>query len=287
MRFTKETFGKIDSELNAIRGNKRALQRVAIAAMLLLAILSITVFSGIFSSTAFHKSTFETLDRQKGDIALLAASSTSASALISMIPDDTCTPIANQLADLSGYFLLAMSMLYLEKFLLTTIAYIYFSWVVPISMGLMIWQMLCPGGTRRKEAAVRVLLFGMVLVLVIPISTRICNKIEETYHSSIQETIDQAVQPEATEETAEEKSFWDKIGDAANSVVNGVGDAVEWAKTILNRFVEAVAVVLVTSCVIPLLVLLCMLGTVKMLFGVNIRLRRPFRPSPSLLEEDS
>ena len=40
----------------------------------------------------------------------------------------------------------------------------------------------------------------------------------------------------------------------------------------LNRFIEAIAVMLVTSCVIPILVLLFFVWLVKLVLGVNITL---------------
>lgn len=246
------------------------MKRAAVAAMLIFALLSVTVFSGIASSVETYTSTFEILDEQKEDITLLLASASSASALISMIPDDAGTPIANELAELSGYFLLAMSVLYLEKFLLTTFGYIVFGWVIPVSMGLLIWHVFSPGKTWLRPLALRLLAFSMVLMLVIPVSAQICDRIEETHYSSIQKTIEMAVNSDmSTEEEAQDKSFWNKIGDAVEGLVDGAEEAINWAKTILNRFVEAVAVMLITSCVIPLAVLLCLIKVVKLLFGID------------------
>ena len=46
------------------------------------------------------------------------------------------------------------------------------------------------------------------------------------------------------------------------------------AASIMNRFIEAVAVMIVTSCVIPLLVLLFFLWLVKLLTGADLRPQR-------------
>ena len=43
---------------------------------------------------------------------------------------------------------------------------------------------------------------------------------------------------------------------------------------IINRFVESIAVFIVTSCIIPILVLAFVLWLIKLLFGVKITLPR-------------
>ena len=47
-------------------------------------------------------------------------------------------------------------------------------------------------------------------------------------------------------------------------------DAVEQLKTVLNRFIEALAVMLVTSCLIPILVLLFFAWLVKLMLGIEL-----------------
>lgn len=46
--------------------------------------------------------------------------------------------------------------------------------------------------------------------------------------------------------------------------------AVEQLKTVLNRFIEALAVMLVTSCLIPILVLLFFVWLIKLMLGIDI-----------------
>ncbi len=45
------------------------------------------------------------------------------------------------------------------------------------------------------------------------------------------------------------------VGDAAQNALNGVSEALEWAKQSLSHFIEAAVILLITNCVIPLLVL--------------------------------
>ena len=70
--------------------------------------------------------TIASLDEKKSTVTGLAAASISVSSAITLIPGDTATPIANELADLSTYFMVILSAVFLEKYLLTIIGFIVF-----------------------------------------------------------------------------------------------------------------------------------------------------------------
>ena len=64
------------------------------------------------------------------------------------------------------------------------------------------------------------------------------------------------------------------------------GSLTDRAAETLNRFVEAVAVMIVTSCVIPILVLLFFLWVIKQLTGVDLRDYAPRRRPRHAERED-
>lgn len=66
----------------------------------------------------------------------LTAASTAASAAITLLPGDTATPIAEKLADLSGYFLIVLCAIFLEKYLLTITSYVSFTILIPAACAL-------------------------------------------------------------------------------------------------------------------------------------------------------
>ena len=68
----------------------------------------------------------------------LAAASTAASAALSAILGDAATPISVKLADLSGSFLIVLSAIYLEKYLVTITGYASFGVLIPLACGLFI-----------------------------------------------------------------------------------------------------------------------------------------------------
>ena len=259
---------------------------------IVIALLSFFVIARFTSSTEFNAKTIQSLDDKKTTIMELAAASTAASAAITLIPGDVGTPIANKLADLSSYFLIVLCAIYLEKYLVTITGYAAFKILVPIACvffsGYLLW---------RKEilrvVAQKFLLFGLAVYLVIPASVKVADMIETTYASSIESTIETAKQTtdEIESETGEsgqvddkssnEKSQSDSDSDSKenaggffsglfNKVQEGVSTATANVENVLNNFIEALAILLVTSCLIPILVLIFFVWLVKMLLGLNI-----------------
>lgn len=259
---------------------------------IVIALLSFFVIARFTSSTEFNAKTIQSLDDKKTTVMELAAASTAASAAITLIPGDVGTPIANKLADLSSYFLIVLCAIYLEKYLVTITGYAAFKILVPIAcvffFGYLLW---------RKEilrvVAQKFLLFGLAVYLVIPASVKVADMIETTYASSIESTIETAKQTtdEIESETGEsgqvddkssnEKSQSDSDSDSKenaggffsglfNKVQEGVSTATANVENVLNNFIEALAILFVTSCLIPILVLIFFVWLVKMLLGLNI-----------------
>ncbi len=268
----KDSFSKVVSRLSRYREKLRSSKRYTMILLLVCAVLSMAVLSPIMSSTSIYTSVYETLDRQKDNISLLLVSASSASALITMLPDDLGTPIADKLADLSTYFLIALSVLCLGKFLLTTIAYILFAWVIPIYLGLKAWHIFHTQNQLYKLVK-RIAVFFIALFFVIPVSAQICNGIETTFHDTIQDAIEIAAQQgDVSVNEKEDKSLWDSLNELISTVTNSVSNAIDWAKNILQQFLEATAVIMVTSCLVPLIVLLCVIKMAKELLKFDVAL---------------
>lgn len=240
---------------------------------ILIAFLSIFVLSKYAASPDFHTKTISSLDDKKTTVMELAAASTAASAAITLIPGDTATPIAEKLADLSSYFLLVLCAIYLEKYLVTITGYVTFVILIPAACILFSANVFLKNDTW-KNLAKKLVVFGAAIVLVIPSSVKVSDMIEKTYHSSIEQTMESAKQ---TTEEVKENAEKDKEKDGVLSgiisgVKDGVADITAKVENVLNNFIEALAVMIVTSCVIPIVVILFFVWLIKSILGVNIHL---------------
>lgn len=252
--------------------NKKIFLQAALP--LLAALLSIFVISKYAASPEFHQKTIQSLDEKKTTVMELAAASTAASAAITLIPGDTATPIAEKLADFSTYFLVVICAIYLEKYLVTITGYAAFVILIPLACVLLAVNAFWKNRTC-VNAAMKLILFGLAISLVIPASVKVSDMIENAYEASIEETINSAKEAaelaesdtqEAEGET-EKKGFLDGI---ISSVQDGVSNAAEKVENILNNFIEALAVMLVTSCVIPVLVMVFFVWIIKMVLNVDV-----------------
>lgn len=265
---------------------KKHIRLMIILLPLVFALLSFFVVARYASSPEFHQKTIQSLDDKKTTVMELTAASTAASAAISLIPGDGGTPIAEKLADLSSYFLIVICAIYLEKYLVTITGYAAFSILIPLACVLFSAYFLWKRDGFRILAE-KLLLFGIAVYLVIPASVKVADMIDATYQSSIESTIDSAKQAtDEIEADTEENTNGTVSSDGSKStestskkgllsgIVSKVEETVTGAtknvETVLNRFIEALAVMLVTSCLIPILVLVFFVWLVKMLLGVDL-----------------
>jgi len=250
---------------------------VRAAALAAAALLSVFVLAKYASSPAAYAGSIAVLDEKKTTVLELTAASTAASAAITMIPGDTATPIAEKLADLTSDFLLVLSAIYLEKYLLTVTGYAAFTFIFPAACLLLAGNLFFRSQACAKLAA-KLVLFGLAICLVIPASIGVSNMIEASYETSLSSTVEEARQ---TTDTIEENTQQDSDGVFSwiiSKVGGGVANITEKVRNVLNNFIEALAVMLVTSCVIPLLVLLFFLWLIRLILGVDIRLPAFCRP---------
>ena len=253
------------------------LVRILIAlALVLLALISILFVAPWASSTETHQRGIASINDKVDTVLRLTATSTLASAGISAIPGDTATPIAEKLADFTEYFLLILCVLYSEKYLLTIIGAGVFRYLVPAVCGVAIASLFCRK-EKLRALALKLAVFSLAFYLIIPASIRVSDVIYDSYEASINATITQA--EELTDETAELNGAED--AGLIQAILQRLSETTETltnkAAGTLNRFVETLAVMIVTACVIPILVLLFFLWGIKQITGVEISPPRPRR----------
>lgn len=259
-----------------MKGLDRKKLRLAVIP-LVIAFFSVFVLAGVASSPRFHADTIAALDEKQTTVLELTAASTAASAAITLLPGDTATPIAEKLADLSTGFLLVLCAIYLEKYLLTITGMVTFDFLIPAACILYLAH-LFGGWEVPRVLARKLVIFGLAIVLVIPASVKVSDLIEDTYRTSIDAAVESAKESageveDSSGQLAEETEegflggLLSKLTDGIAAIGSGVSEKV--GETV-NRLVEALAIMLVTACVIPILVLLFFIWLIKTLFSVDL-----------------
>ena len=246
------------------------LKKVFICVLLLLAAVISLLYLGDWAmKIETHSHTINSIDDKVDMVMKLTAASTVASAGISAIPGDTATPIAEKLADFTQYFLLIMCVLYAEKYSVTIIGLATFKILLPLACVFMGISLFSENALWRR-LSVKFAVFGLAIFLIIPASIRVSDMIYTTFDDSINNTINTAEQ--IADDTIELTDAGDNSG-LVQSILNGISETAssltEKAANTLNRFVETLAVMIVTSCVIPILVVIFFVWVAKIITGVN------------------
>ena len=274
---------------------------IYIVIWLLIGLLSFAMLGKYASAPESHQATIASLDEKKATVLELTAATTATSALITLLPGDIGTPIAEKVADLSGYLLIVLCAVFLEKYLVTITGYAAFKIFIPAACVLFAANMMARNRSVDKLAR-RLLIFGICIFLVVPASVKVSDLIETTYQSQIDATLEDAkstqemlenssaaqqemeqAQQSTDQNTAQQETgisgIFDKAKDSVTTAVETVTisseELVQKVQNSLNHFVEAVAVMLITSCVIPILVLLVFFWLIKVLLDVDISGENP------------
>lgn len=266
--------------------DKRITRNVVICLLLAaIALVSALWLADVCSSPEYHSRSIADLDEKKTAVMELTAATAVASVAISAVPGDATTPIADQVAQLGSYLLVITGVVMLEKFLLTFTGYAAFGVLIPIACAFGILYQIFPRAVF-KGIAIRLCALGLVLFAVIPVSLRVGDLFEETFQ--LQQTVQSAQQAAGELEGEDEGAavqedtgggigaWFSSLGE---QITGGVSDAMEKAKAALSDFIDAVAVLLVSNCVIPVLTLLLMMWLLKMAVSLPIDGGRPKPPA--------
>lgn len=280
------TVTELQPSLSDVVCANKKLQIGIIVALVVLALLSGFVARPHFADTKTWDSTIEVIDQKKGNVLALTASCVALSAGITALPGDTGTPVAEQLAQLSGNLGIVLAVLYLEKYLLTILWSVGLGILIPFALVLFAVSLGIHGrwstSAVLRRVATRALVVAVIGMALVPASVWVSQKVDETYQVSIEQTEQKATEAskasstksEKKSETTENKNVLEQLTDGASSLLTSVTDS---AKSMTDKVVqqvtdliEGVIVMIVTSCVIPLLVLVAFLWLGHTLLGIDI-----------------
>lgn len=261
---------------------ERPLLRYGIVALLIIAaLLSEFVGRPHFENVETWSGTIEVIDAKKNNVLALTTSTIALSAAISALPDDTGTPVAEQLTQLSSNLGIVLAVLYLEKYLLTILGFLSLGVLGPVAFALLAISLLMHGRLTTSHAlftlGIRVLLVGIIAIAVVPASVWVTQRIDETYQISIsqEESEGSAEESKPTDsESQENKNFWDSIASGAAQLVSNLKDGIksvtDGVVEQVTNLIEGAIVMIVTSCLVPLLVLAVFLWMGHSLMGIDV-----------------
>lgn len=251
---------------------------VAVVLLAVFGLLSFFVFSAPATDAARYADTIEAIDEKKATVMAFTATAATASTAIAAIPGDASTPIANQIMEISEYLFLVVCFLVMEKSLLTVMGFLAFKVLIPAACVMLAIFAV----TEKRGVAVlgaKLMVFAFVIWQIIPLSVTISDMIYDVNRATVEQVTEHVsaqvtTAPTEATEPEEEQSFFDKITESWNSVVEDVetvvSDTGEMAEETLNKFIDAIALFIIAYCAIPVVVVFVVIWLVKFLFQVQI-----------------
>lgn len=248
-----------------------------------LALVSFLFLAQVASSPETYASINTTLDEKKVNVMGLAATTTAASAAVSALPGDTGSAIADKLVDFSTYFMVILAVIYLEKFLLTTFGFLAFGILGPAACVLFAVAVFSRPGSLTKvnlqRLGTKLAALGLALALVVPVSVWLTDNIDSTFEESLAasnaaaqqatQELEESVQDESQENQGLLDGIVGAVQEGFTSLTQGVQTALDNLGQQLNNMIDTVAVMIVTSCLIPLIVLFVFMQVIKMITGLD------------------
>ena len=230
------------------------------ALLVLLAVISATRIAPMAADPANHRHSIEKTEEKITSVMTLSGGAAATSATLSLLPGDVCTPIATQLAELAKYFLLVLSSLYLDKFLISLSGYITFGFMIPVAC-ILLGVTVLTGKRNLSRTAGKIALVGVIIFLIVPASVWLSDMVYQTQASKVNDTIE-----EYNDLTIE----GDSDGGFLSELTSITSETIDRVTSFIDNLLESLAVMIVTSCVIPILVFVFLIWLVKTIFSENI-----------------
>jgi len=255
--------------------SKRTIWTVALVVIMLISIFGI---AKLVTSPDFNASMIDTLDEKKATVLKVSLSAAATSTALSLLPGDVASPIANEIAELTTYFIIILGAILLEKMLLSVIGHVTFVYIIPLACILGVTYLY----TKRevlKVLAIKMTIFGLVLFMAIPASIKVSELIYASYETQVAQTLQAAeannafIEEQKNDLAEEDKNWFEKASDYLSNLTSkvgiGISSMIKKGEETLSYMMDTIAVLIITSCVLPIVVILIFSLIIKILFGFD------------------
>ena len=237
-------------------------------------VLSIFVLSVKVPETALFEETKESIKESTETVMEFSGATIAASLALSAFPNDFATPLAGTLSDLNTYFIFIFAVLFVEKLIVIEGVKIAFVYIIPAACVLYVLYEVC-GKEFFKNFAIKMLVLGLAVIFVIPISTHFTEIVCADYLDYVDQTIEEANAGadkvnEVMASKEDEGTIFDKLSEAFKTAIQGMTDLLAYFEGVAKRSVNSIAIMIVTTFVLPMLTLFLFRWLLNELFAWNL-----------------
>lgn len=244
--------------------------------LVLISLISIGILAPLSQNNAVTKDTISCLEEDKSMLNGISAATLGLSFVITFFPDDVGTPIANTLADMNMFFIFVMVVIIVERILVMTGTKMVFLYLVPVICGIFLLAHVTSKEFFEK-IAIKLSILAIALVIVIPVATHFTRFVGGDYLNYVNETIEETekgtkIISDVEGSDGEDKTFLEKVEASFDSIVNSASGSVGFIKNETSKLGNSIAILVVTTFVVPLLVLLFFRWLLNELFSIRLHI---------------
>ena len=247
---------------------------IQVLLLLLIAAISFFFVADWMSDATFVKESVESIEESSETVMKFSAATLSASLAISALPDDFATPLAENLADMNGYFIAILIILFLEKIIIQYGIRLAFAILIPCAC-IIGGTAFITGKKFLTGFAIRIFALSLTVAFVVPCSTHITNYVAadltEYVETTIRETEDGAGKMnQAMESDEDEKTIFEKLSDLFQVAMDGISDLMLHLQNNIRKCMKSIAILILTNCLMPVLTFFVLKWILKEIFNLVI-----------------
>lgn len=259
------------------KGSKLSISKEKLAKILFavfLIVFSFTVLSCKVPETKFVQESVEYLEESQNTVMKFSGTTIATSLAISALPDDFASPLAGTISDLNTYFIFLFAVIFVEKLIVLEGVKLALKWIIPAACILYIVSLFFAKEVFQKFA-VKLLILGLSIIMVIPISTHVTESVCADYLDYVEETINETDAGaskinDVMNSGDKDTTFFEKISNAFKTAIQSVSDLLTYFKNVIKKCMNSVAIMIVTTFVVPMLILLLFRWLLKELFSLHL-----------------
>ena len=254
-------------------GNARKALHILIPVFL--ALFSICICTKKLPEMKLYTQTIESLDESRDVVAKLTTGCMGLSLVIDFLPEDYGSSLAGALAEFDKYFVLLLVAIFLERMLAIEGTSIALTYLFPAACATHIVAFL----TKRDGLdiiAKKIATLAVAIALVVPFGTRLAAVVGQNYLEYVNETIDSAAQYSTAigdnlTETDEdnEQTLIERFSGAISSAITSIKDIADNLKVVITKFMNSIAILIVTTCVVPAATFYFLMWLLGQLFSID------------------
>lgn len=254
---------------------------ISIGLIIVVALISIFPVTKEATDMGNYTNIIESIEEKEKVVTGVIVGSAVVSTVLAAIPGDATTPVATHVLDLSKYLIIVLVVLVLEKTLLPLLGMVSFTYIVPIGLVLLV-LFLITNKKWMKDMAIKLVVFGVVLALIVPLgvgaSDLIYQENQETINGAMEEIKNMDVDSEKISIVDGEFKLT-KIPEYVENIIESVKNSTQVAtdkiEGYVNVFIDATVMLMVTCMIIPIGLVLALIWLTRMLFSLNFDIKVP------------